>query len=162
MRIKYLRFCSSGGGGGLAICGGDVPSYFPNPYPSLFKTNTYRANVRKYPPGFLVHTERYQLLTEQSGRVGIRSRVCCPAFQILTLDLISVFSCSDQYLVCYTAVFRVVTQRSSPLEWRGALRDDAKNGYKAKVREYSPEGRSRGTQREYSSKPLNIALLNVF
>ena len=28
-------------------------------------------------------------------------------------------------LVCYTAVFSVVTQRSSPL-WGGALRDDAK------------------------------------
>ena len=30
-------------------------------------------------------------------------------------------------LVCYTAVFRVVTQRSSPL-WGGALCDDTKNG----------------------------------
>ena len=30
-------------------------------------------------------------------------------------------------VVCYTAVFRVVTQRSSPLEG-GALRDDTKNG----------------------------------
>ena len=30
-------------------------------------------------------------------------------------------------LVCYTAVFRVVTQCSSPL-WGGALRDDTKNG----------------------------------
>ena len=29
-------------------------------------------------------------------------------------------------LVCYTAVFRVVTKRSSPLG--GALRDDAKDG----------------------------------
>ena len=29
------------------------------------------------------------------------------------------------YVVCYTAVFSVVTQRSSPLE---ALRDDTKNG----------------------------------
>ena len=31
------------------------------------------------------------------------------------------------YLVCHTAVLRVVTQRSSPL-WEEALRDDAKNG----------------------------------
>ena len=31
----------------------------------------------------------------------------------------------ERLLVCYTAVFRVVTQRSSPLE---ALRDDTKNG----------------------------------
>ena len=31
-------------------------------------------------------------------------------------------------LVCYTAVFSVVTQRSSPLTWGGALRDDTKNG----------------------------------
>ena len=30
-------------------------------------------------------------------------------------------------VVCYTAVFSVVTQRSSPL-WEGALRDDTKNG----------------------------------
>ena len=30
-------------------------------------------------------------------------------------------------VVCYTAVFRVVTQRSSPL----TLRDDTKNGYVA-------------------------------
>ena len=30
-------------------------------------------------------------------------------------------------LVCYTGVFSVVTQRSSPL-WGGALRDDTKNG----------------------------------
>ena len=30
-------------------------------------------------------------------------------------------------LVCYTAVFSVVTQRSSPL-WEGAFRDDTKNG----------------------------------
>ena len=31
-------------------------------------------------------------------------------------------------LVCYTAVFSVVTQCSSPLQWGGALRDDTKNG----------------------------------
>ena len=33
-------------------------------------------------------------------------------------------------LVCYTAVFSVVTQRSSlpPSLWGGALRDDTKNG----------------------------------
>ena len=32
-------------------------------------------------------------------------------------------------VVCYTAVFSVVTQRSSPLSyWGGALRDDTKNG----------------------------------
>ena len=35
-------------------------------------------------------------------------------------------------LVCYTAVFRVVTQRSSPCTndrlWGGALREDTKNG----------------------------------
>ena len=31
-------------------------------------------------------------------------------------------------LVCYTAVFNVVTQRSSPHLWEGALRDDTKNG----------------------------------
>ena len=30
-------------------------------------------------------------------------------------------------LVCYTAVFSVITQRSSP-QWEGALRDDSKNG----------------------------------
>ena len=34
-------------------------------------------------------------------------------------------SCATRTLVCYTAVFSVVTQRSSPL---GALRDDTKNG----------------------------------
>ena len=33
---------------------------------------------------------------------------------------------AGQLLVCYTAVFSVVTQRSSPL--KGALRDDTKNG----------------------------------
>ena len=35
----------------------------------------------------------------------------------------------ENSLVCYTAVFRVVTQ-CSPLreEWGGALRDDTKNG----------------------------------
>ena len=39
-------------------------------------------------------------------------------------------------LVCYTAVFRVVTQRSSPLPlWGGALRDDTKNGC---VADYPP------------------------
>ena len=32
---------------------------------------------------------------------------------------------AGERLVCYTAVFSVVTQRSS---WGGALRDDAKNG----------------------------------
>ena len=32
-------------------------------------------------------------------------------------------------VVCYTVVFSVVTQRSSPLSyWGGALRDDTKNG----------------------------------
>ena len=32
-------------------------------------------------------------------------------------------------VVCYKAVFSVVTQRSSPLsQWGGALRDDTKNG----------------------------------
>ena len=38
-------------------------------------------------------------------------------------------------LVCYTAVFRVVTQRSSPLG--GALRDDTKNGCVADYRSIS-------------------------
>ena len=39
-------------------------------------------------------------------------------------------------LVCYTAVFRVVTQRSSPLPlWGGPLRDDTKNG---RVADYPP------------------------
>ena len=33
---------------------------------------------------------------------------------------------ASPYIVCYTAVFNVVTQRSSL--WRGALRDDTKNG----------------------------------
>ena len=33
---------------------------------------------------------------------------------------------STGFLVCYTAVFRVVTQCSPP--WGGALRDDTKNG----------------------------------
>ena len=33
-------------------------------------------------------------------------------------------SCAVNFLVCYTAVFSVVTQCSSP----GALRDDTKNG----------------------------------
>ena len=32
--------------------------------------------------------------------------------------------------------------------------------YIAKIRDYSQS--NRGTQREYSSKPLNLALLNVF
>ena len=36
------------------------------------------------------------------------------------------FLCANRSLVCYTAVFSVVTQRS-PL-WGGALRDDTKNG----------------------------------
>ena len=34
---------------------------------------------------------------------------------------------SNVWIVCYTAVFRVVTQRSSPLRG-GALRDETKNG----------------------------------
>ena len=33
-------------------------------------------------------------------------------------------------IVCYTAVFSVVTQRSVPQAW-GALRDDTKNGFVA-------------------------------
>ena len=43
-----------GGGVFLAICGGDVPSDFPNPYPRLY-FSIYKANVRKYPPAYLVH-----------------------------------------------------------------------------------------------------------
>ena len=39
-------------------------------------------------------------------------------------------SAASGFLVCYTAVFSVVTQRSSPLR-RGALRDDTKNGFVA-------------------------------
>ena len=38
-----------------------------------------------------------------------------------------VFDATSFYVVCYTAVFSVVTQRSSPR----ALRDDTKNGYVA-------------------------------
>ena len=34
----------------------------------------------------------------------------------------------DSQLVCYTAVFSVVTRRSLPLLLRGALRDDTKKG----------------------------------
>ena len=38
----------------------------------------------------------------------------------------------DLHLVCYTAVFSVLTQRSFPQTavsaWGGALRDDSKNG----------------------------------
>ena len=44
-------------------------------------------------------------------------------------------------LVCYTAVFSVVTQRSSPPPnsrwWGGALRDDSKNGCVADYRQTS-------------------------
>ena len=39
------------------------------------------------------------------------------------------FSIQHDPLVCYSAVFSVVTQRSSPLG--GALRDDTKNGFAA-------------------------------
>ena len=39
------------------------------------------------------------------------------------------FSIQHDPLVCYTAVFSVVTERSSPLG--GALRDDTKNGWVA-------------------------------
>ena len=42
-------------------------------------------------------------------------------------DLRMLFWRSKSTLVCYTAVFSVVTQRSSSL-WGGALRDDTKKG----------------------------------
>ena len=34
-------------------------------------------------------------------------------------------------VVCYTDVFSIVTQRFSPGEWGGALRDDTKHGWVA-------------------------------
>ena len=45
--------------------------------------------------------------------------------KIQPISLWPIIFASDQELVCYTAVFSVVTQRSSPLR---ALRDDPKNG----------------------------------
>ena len=56
-------------------------------------------------------------------------------------------------MVCYTAVFSVVTQRSSPL---GALRDDTKNGC---VADYHPRGKSEiSTQDKINSKRLYLIL----
>ena len=47
-------------------------------------------------------------------------------------DFSSLFITTCPRLVCYTAIFSVVTQRSSPLvsgeELGGALRDDTENG----------------------------------
>ena len=39
-------------------------------------------------------------------------------------DEAMLLAAADSFLVCYTAVFSVVTQRL----WGGALRDDTKNG----------------------------------
>ena len=56
-------------------------------------------------------------------------------------------------MVCYTAVFSVVTQRSSPL---GALRDDTKNG---RIADYHPRGKSEiSTQDKMNSKRLYLIL----
>ena len=57
---------------------------------------------------------------------GPSSRSLSKTALILSSVLISVFWASLS-LVCYIAVFRVVTQCSSPL-WGEALRDDTKNG----------------------------------
>ena len=73
----------------------------------------------------------------------VKSSADCSAIFVLTsifslskkLNLVPRFlsvngsiTCNQDALliVCYTAVFSVVTQRSSPL-WGGALRDDTKN-----------------------------------
>ena len=60
-------------------------------------------------------------------------------------------------MVCYTAVFSVVTQRSSPL---GALRDDTKNG---RIADYHPRGMAKtkseiSTQDKMNSKRLYLIL----
>ena len=59
-------------------------------------------------------------------------------------------SCATRTLVCYTAVFSVVTQRSSP---PGALRDDTKNGCVADYQNMREEHASR--------KPRNVVKLYV-
>ena len=48
------------------------------------------------------------------------------AFRSARNTRLEITKLSKDCLVCYTAVFSVVTQRSSPL-WGGALRDDTKN-----------------------------------
>ena len=60
-------------------------------------------------------------------------------------------------MVCYTAVFSVVTQRSFPL---GALRDDTKNG---RIADYHPRGMAKrkseiSTQDKMNSKRLYLIL----
>ena len=52
-----------------------------------------------------------------------------------TINIPEIFQLFMTFLVCYTAVFSVVTQRS----WRGALRDDSKNGC---VADYDFPGRT--------------------
>ena len=52
-----------------------------------------------------------------------RPRVCCLGATTTTAS-----AKTDENVVCYTAVFSVVTQRFSPQsEWGGALRDDTRN-----------------------------------
>ena len=59
-------------------------------------------------------------------------------------------SCATRTLVCYTAVFSVVTQRSSPLE---ALCDDTENGCVADYQNMREEHARR--------KPHNVVILCV-
>ena len=81
---KHLlhSYHSTTGGVFLAIHGGHLPWLFKSLHETLFQTNTYKANVRKYSPGCLVqkmNTINLLLLTVQSRFVflGIRSGVCC-------------------------------------------------------------------------------------
>ena len=53
------------------------------------------------------------------------ARKCSSCSWLLHLSAASLLM--HMILVCYTAVFSVVTQRSSP-QWGGTLHDDSKNG----------------------------------
>ena len=69
---------------------------------------------------------RFTLPFVISARINVNACIC-PNFSAAFLSI-----------VCYTGVFCVVTQRSSPLvAWGGALRDDTKNGC---VADYSFSG----------------------
>ena len=94
--------------------------------PVLDKLSTIYVFSHLFDGALLSTIQLFQLLSEDTARGASFFFVN----KCISVQFIRPYSSPRAELVSYTAVFSVVTQRSSPppLLWEGAWRDDSKNG----------------------------------
>ena len=101
-----------------------------------------------------------QVSRETGGGGGDELSPGCQKLSCAVSGFRQVFIVETKTVVCYTAVFRVVTQCSSPL-WGGALRDNTKNGC---VADYEDGGSNENGKKALSllSKTTTLHVQHTF